>query len=51
MKVFTLRIPEEMFATLRVIAEEEHRSVNSQILHIIAEYIKQIMEEKDNPQG
>ena len=41
---FNLRIPEEMNEELIRIAEEEGRSKNKQIEHILKEYIKKYKE-------
>ena len=37
---FALRIPETLYEKLKELAEKERRSINSQIIHIIEEYIK-----------
>lgn len=37
---FSIRIPQEMLEKLRKLAEKEHRSVNSQIIHIIQTSLK-----------
>ena len=37
---FSIRIPQEMLEKLRKLAEKEHRSVNSQIIHIIQTGLK-----------
>jgi hypothetical protein len=41
MKIFSLRLPEELHAALKTIAEKEHRSLNAQIIHILEEWLKQ----------
>lgn len=37
---YALRITEKLYAELKKIAEQEHRSINSEILYILEQYIK-----------
>ena len=41
MKNFTLRIDERTLEHLAIIAEKEHRSINSQLIYIIEKFINE----------
>ena len=43
-----LRIPDELYEKVKKIAEREHRSINSQIVHIISEYIEEYEKSLDS---
>ena len=43
-----LRLPDELYEKLKEIAKREHRSINSQMVHIISEYIEDYEKAQDN---
>ena len=49
MPKFTLRLPDDLYADLKELAEEETRSLHNMVIHILRTYINQLKEaEKDN---
>jgi hypothetical protein len=42
---FLLRLPQELYEALQVVAEREHRSINGQIVHILERFIAEAREE------
>jgi hypothetical protein len=42
---FTLRLPEELYEALKRLAEREHRSLHAQIVHILMEYIDNLLKQ------
>jgi len=44
---FALRISEKLYAKLKEISEKEQRSINSEILYIIEQYIKNFAKKQD----
>lgn len=42
-----IRIPEELWAEIRKLAEKEERSINSQIIYIFKKFVEQ--EKKEEP--
>jgi hypothetical protein len=46
---FALRLPEDLYAAIKEIAAEEDRSINSQILHILKNFVEQYQRD-DNRQ-
>ena len=40
-KVFSLRLPEDVYKGLKALAEKENRSLNQQIVYIIRKYLAQ----------
>ena len=40
MAEFLLRLPDDLYQTLKEIAKKEDRSINGQILHIIKKFIQ-----------
>lgn len=40
-KKLMLRLPEDMLRAVNRIAEENHRSMNAQILHVLSEWLKE----------
>ena len=43
-----IRIPEEIWKELKKIAEEEERSINSQIIYIIRKYLEERAQDQLN---
>ena len=42
MKRLTLRLPDDLHAKVKKLAEKEHRSLHAQILYILEQYLKQL---------
>lgn len=42
---FSLRLPDEIYRAIKELAEKEKRSVNSQIIYILTEYLKKVMQQ------
>lgn len=49
-KRFTFRLPEKLFDELEKIAKSKHRSVNSEVIVAIEEYLKSVeaLQKSDN---
>lgn len=43
---FTLRMNEELHEKLKKLAEEEHRSMQSQMIYMLEKYLEQMEEKK-----
>lgn len=43
-----IRVPEELWEELKKIAEDEERSINSQIIFIIKKYIEEKQKKEDD---
>jgi len=41
---FSLRLPDDLYSAIKELAEQENRSVNAQIIHILMQYIKKAMQ-------
>jgi hypothetical protein len=50
MKRLSLRLPDDLHAALKEVAEEERRSLHSQIIYILETYIEKA-ETEDRPKG
>jgi predicted HicB family RNase H-like nuclease len=50
-KKFTLRLPEDMHASVSQMADEDDRSLHSMVLRILREAIEQWQKDKPVPQG
>ena len=49
MPKFTLRLPDDLYADLKELAEQETRSLHNMVIHILRMYIKQVKKDrKDN---
>jgi predicted transcriptional regulator len=46
MPKFTLRLPDDLYADLKELAEKETRSLHNMVIHILRMYIKQVKEAK-----
>lgn len=51
MKLLSLRLPDDLHAKLKIVAEKEHRSLNSQIIHILTKYVEQFLKTMNVKQG
>ena len=50
MTSLNLRLPEELHKAIRELAQKDKRSINSEILFILEEYVKQQQEAKKQSQ-
>jgi len=46
MKSLTVRMPDELLKALNKLADEERRSLNSEVVYILEKFIKQAEKEK-----
>jgi predicted HicB family RNase H-like nuclease len=44
-----LRLPDDLHKALKELAQKDNRSLNSEMIHILKQYIEQALKEKEKP--
>ncbi len=50
-RVFTLRLPDEVFEKIGILATKEHRSMTNYIEYVLMKHLSEIEQEKENIGG